>query len=66
MWYPCGMKIKWKGDALYRPSAVDFSLILWSQGINIDSDFTQGGRVGEVGTPKGESEMFRLARRGRI
>lgn len=40
-------------DPEYHPSAVDFRLVLWRQGINGATDFTQGGRVGEVKARKG-------------
>jgi len=40
-------------DPEYHPSAVDFRLVLWRQEINGATDFTQGGRVGEVKARKG-------------
>lgn len=40
-------------DPEYHPSAVDFRLVLWRQGINLATDFTQGGRVGEVKARRG-------------
>lgn len=37
----------------YHPSAVDFRLVLWRKEVKEPCDSTQGGGVGEVGSPKG-------------